>query len=282
MFTFPAYVITMKSSEEQMLIKEYIYEHGFVKISLFQGVDGKKVDLDNDILLTPYARAVIDGKLKRKNSAVLCSRGAVGCFLSHQTIWKNFLSTDSQWCAIFEDDVRFNKSFQKDFVPLWNDVRTHTDDPLMLNLGFGPLSPHTTIHQEGKRYDVLQGIFWGLHSYIINRAAARKMLTNTDIYDVQVDTHISLCKGLRILCPRRNLTSQQLRYLESSTQTKCLVCLLPANNMFYALSISIFIFLFAIGIYASSYNKDLQLTLIIGLSVLACAQYETYRNSKSF
>ena len=74
-------------------------------IEKFDGICGKNVNLET--LPEEFLR-------KSKN------KGEVGCFLSHQTIWKQVIEdmsiNDDDLILVFEDDVFFTKNFSAKFI----------------------------------------------------------------------------------------------------------------------------------------------------------------------
>ena len=51
----------------------------------------------------------IYGNLFKDNNFAF-KRGVVGCALSHYNVWKQIAESDYEYCAVFEDDCKFDKT----------------------------------------------------------------------------------------------------------------------------------------------------------------------------
>lgn len=92
------------------------------------------------------------------------SKGAVGCYLSHFSLWKKIINENIPYCLIVEDDAQ--PQDLKDF--------------LGLNLSF---HKHYDLIQLNKRtslnHNIFKNYFNGTESYIITRQGAQKLLDFT-------------------------------------------------------------------------------------------------------
>jgi len=69
------------------------------KINLFNGIDGKKIDINNLENYHPHL----------KNNYITEYRGEIGCYLSHFHLI-NDLDENNDYTVIFEDDFFINKT----------------------------------------------------------------------------------------------------------------------------------------------------------------------------
>lgn len=101
------------------------------------------------------------------------NKGAIGCYLSHYSIWKQIVSDNLEYSLILEDDANVD-----DVRAVLNSNtiqnKLNTDKPTLIQL-----NKRTT-------EDKLPWWFDGTESYAINKAAAEKLLHNTyDFSDLQ-------------------------------------------------------------------------------------------------
>jgi len=111
-----------------------IKDNGYIKnYEIFQAIDGKKLNLDNNENLI-YNNNNILLKKNMIDKIKGLKLGEVGCFISHYTVWKKVIKLNKN-CLIFEDDVRVVKDFDdkldsilqnelpKDFDLIWLGIR---------------------------------------------------------------------------------------------------------------------------------------------------------------
>ena len=85
------------------------------------------------------------------------SKGAVGCYLSHYTIWKKIIDRSYEWCLILEDDADVTQF--KNYVASNYNVNVKQDvDVVQLN--------------KRTQHGNLEEYFNGTTSYLINKALA--------------------------------------------------------------------------------------------------------------
>ena len=123
----------------------------------------------------------------RKSHEALSGMGAVGCALSHIQVWKDFLDTDKELCAVFEDDVAIF-----DVAAYMHSAHTLKGDVRLLGwLGH--------IHPVRGNYDRKQKCvipwpasrgFMGAHAYVLTRHAARCLVSTALPLEMQVDYYL--------------------------------------------------------------------------------------------
>lgn len=107
------------------------------------------------------------------------SRGAYGCYLSHQNIWKEIINKNYQNTIIFEDDAIFCKNFTQ----LFSDFITNIpDDWDQAYIGGQHLKPTTRIN----KFVVLGTNINRTHAYMVkNKDSATKIidgLSDTELW----------------------------------------------------------------------------------------------------
>jgi len=243
-------------------ILESIREAGFEDVEIFPAVNGKEIGkmtegepVSRDIqdlvkgfgginrLMSPWARYLLKRGIERKSHAQLSSWGAVGCYMSHVLTWLSMIESNEPYCAVFEDDVslidNFKEEFQKrmQFVPEDADViilgAMHNFSPIKYN----------------EYFNKIDGVFFGLHAYIITNSGAKKILNNAFPIEVQLDSNISYTGFLDNvkLYDMPGMCSQKTHV--SSIQKDCRVCNLTDSNiklLFILYFVLIFVIIFLI------------------------------------
>jgi GR25 family glycosyltransferase involved in LPS biosynthesis len=98
------YYVNLASStyRNNRFLSEAAPKH-FPQLKRFDAVIGKNVNLDKANLSLRGKHSIIQKKRLRKED--IGTKGALGCYLSHVGIWKQFLKGQSEKCLVFEDDA---------------------------------------------------------------------------------------------------------------------------------------------------------------------------------
>ena len=120
------------------------------------------------------------------------SRGKIGCFLSHRTIWRRMVSDKLQHALILEDDciiVRLSHTARriKQAIATLNKENIHWDVLL--------IGRNKKKRQDQKRIGaglVRTGPFWGMYGYIIKQNAAQILLQQEGVKNFQVPCDVLL------------------------------------------------------------------------------------------
>ena len=184
--------------------------------------------------LTPRARAVLQGHMPTLNISDLPTRGAIGCALSHITLWKKLVHSGADAMVVFEDDAELTRSPEEIEVILER-ARAHPYDVFFLGLRFPLetiLEQRTTPADDEFRW--VHSHFWETHAYVIRKPAARALLKHALPIDVQIDAYMcaqAKSQNLRYLCHNATLARQRRSIFDSSVQasiwTQCAPCRLP-------------------------------------------------------
>jgi len=187
---YKAYLITLSNPIKKI---EYLKENGIYPI-VIKGVNGKDMDIEN---------------LSNKVSKIYKNFGpksAIGCALSHVNAWKNFIeNTKDEYAIIFEDDIVLEKDFTKNLDVVLSNVPKDFD---VLYIGcFGcdenyskekfnlfkflcGLIGMTSEHKKINKYISTPTTAFALHSYIISRKGAQKLIENLD---GKINNHLDFC-----------------------------------------------------------------------------------------
>lgn len=104
------------------------------------------------------------------------SKGEVGCALSHKKVYEEFLRTNENSIAIFEDDIKFSDECTLETIEKIMDIVNHMTRPAVVVL-------QKSIYHADKVYEVTDNLsiytarnLFCMHGYIINRAGAENIL----------------------------------------------------------------------------------------------------------
>ena len=179
----------------------------------FPAIYGKIYDyseeIKNNIIKTEWDY----GKWKYNKSRMIpLDKGEIGVALSHYYLWKKIVDEDINTALILEDDaIRIHEHFEKHVK---DTMKILPDDWDILLLGFwlhkGDNKKNEVI--KNKIYKVDEFVL--LHSYIINKKGAEKLL-NRGAIDMPIDSWISAHSDT-VNIYRHNILRPNTRYPSSS------------------------------------------------------------------
>lgn len=201
------YLINMRKNKDRLEHFVKMYKKSDLKGRKFlrlEAVDGRNVDLEQ--LVTPKALNEILSSEKHgyRTKHYQLTRGAVGCYLSHISIYNLMQDSTSDIALIFEDDARFGPGILAQINAALAKVPFDWD---MFNL-----SCFCIKCDKYPEYTDVQQFFW-LHAYLIKKTAAKKILDHairTGI-DKQIDSAIGdmiQMGSLKVYCARSSIVSQ--------------------------------------------------------------------------
>lgn len=165
-----------KNIEEQLKLINYKGP-----VERINAIDARHLNIPNlsDKLIT---RKGINSALNKNNGLyTFLTKGAIGCALSHRIAWEKVIKGNDEYVLILEDDIWFDKYFNKKLENIMKIVPSY--DILYLgNSGYYN-------NLEGRYLDI-PNLVYGLFAYIINKKAAT-LLLNVFPITYQLDTEIS-------------------------------------------------------------------------------------------
>lgn len=225
-YNIPLYYIsfTRKSQLENEL--QFV---GFNNVNMFQAVRGSEFDalsLRKQNLIS--ARSFNDLMTERLQHCGIPSLGAIGCSLSHYTLWKKCIDDNLDYITIVEDDIDVGrKRLSKNDIQNISDIITQ-DKGLFISPLQEPIK--TPLYE-----------FFGAHFYIASQTACREMIQHMFPIDIQVDYYLGHLKTLGYInLDGYPIYKQQLRL--SSVQDVCIKCYLINMNPFILLLLLIIIY----------------------------------------
>ncbi|XP_037850088.1 inactive glycosyltransferase 25 family member 3 isoform X2 [Chlorocebus sabaeus] len=106
------------------------------------------------------------------------TKGEVGCFLSHYSIWEEVVARDLSQVLVFEDDVRFESNFRGRLERLMEDVEAEKLPWDLIYLGRKQVNPEKEAAVEGLPGLVVAGYSYWTLAYALSLAGARKLLAS--------------------------------------------------------------------------------------------------------
>ncbi|XP_013008994.2 inactive glycosyltransferase 25 family member 3 isoform X1 [Cavia porcellus] len=106
------------------------------------------------------------------------TKGEVGCFLSHYSIWEEMAARGLAQVLVLEDDVRFERNFRGRLEQLMEEVATQKLQWDLIYLGRKQVSPEEEVAVEGLPGLVVAGYSYWTLAYTLSLAGARKLLAS--------------------------------------------------------------------------------------------------------
>ena len=166
-----AYVINLKSSTDRKQYMEKLLApyNNFFDVHFVEAVDGRQLS-DKEL------DEIWNQKATYRNYGRYMKGGEIGVSLSNKKCYEEMIKNDDDMALIFEDDVAFREGIdlRKVLSSLENILRTQKPTVVLLS---GSYWFTKTENIPGVNYQ-LASIFeaMGAMSYLLNQAAARKML----------------------------------------------------------------------------------------------------------
>ncbi|KAM5184102.1 inactive glycosyltransferase 25 family member 3 isoform 1-T1 [Callospermophilus lateralis] len=110
------------------------------------------------------------------------TKGEVGCFLSHYSIWKEVVARGLAQVLVFEDDVRFQSNFRGRLKQLMEEVEARKLPWDLIYLGRKQVNPEEEVAVEGLPGLVVAGYSYWTLAYTLSLAGARKLLASQPLH----------------------------------------------------------------------------------------------------
>lgn len=156
---------------------------------LFKGINGQKLDHNT---IKKYTTPLY---------SIFGPKSAIGCAISHLSIWKKFLKTNKQYAIIFEDDIVFNTTnFQSKINFYLSQTPSDFDILYLGSFGSNPNNTFfnffmTLLNQKCTFTQINQYInkpstALAAHAYIISKNGANKLVK---LLNGKIHNHIDFC-----------------------------------------------------------------------------------------
>ena len=220
-FQIPVYYIAFKPNYP---LETSLKKTGFNEVNHFKAVDGRKLNLDKlieDKLITIRSyNDLIEG---REQHSGLPTLGAVGCTMSHFTLWNLCIKKDMPYIIIAEDDLWLPNITPEHIKK----IEYILSKPNSIYVG------RNIYKQEGRIT-----FFIGLQFYIVSKGAAKELVKQAYPIDVQTDAYIAHLDTVKKINLEGFDLAEQKHHTSSIQEPTCFKCNLATQ---YILKISWFI-----------------------------------------
>jgi GR25 family glycosyltransferase involved in LPS biosynthesis len=228
----------------------------FPNVKILKAIVGTDVDLTDTSKITPLVRFQINDISKNDSVFSMPSRGGIGCYLSHIECMKKCVELGKP-IVIIEEDVNFTESAKQTIAATVRNIPADCD---LLSLLYIRHPNHTAHDQNFIR---ITGSIDGTQCYIIYPSAAKKILENCFPMTTQIDLFIGIIlflhpdiKGYAVKKRLYSLMKVLTDNFSTSTQTFAVKKYLPSGNLFYYVTLSLFVLLIVISIYLYKTKKS--------------------------
>jgi GR25 family glycosyltransferase involved in LPS biosynthesis len=117
----PVYCINLDSRPQRFL--RFLEQEGIqgLTIQRVAAVDGSRLQIVKNSKISIQTQYNIINHTRRSHGEIN-TPGAIGCSLSHYSIWEKFLQTDKPYCLVLEDDASIPKGFAESIVKYSKDL----------------------------------------------------------------------------------------------------------------------------------------------------------------
>lgn len=163
-----------------------------------------------DVLIVPACIPGSDIRLEKGYDSEFRARklgydltaGELGCFQSHQNVWRNFIDSDNELCCVLEDDAVVNNNFNfavnaaTSCNDKWDICRLHCSFDYGINLTVCAAKEYSL------SYNVIPPR--GTTGYLMSRKAAKTLLEKSSLIREPVDHFVDNVRihGLTVLSLR--------------------------------------------------------------------------------
>lgn len=184
------WVINLAKNKDRYKRFRYYYDNSDlsnVELERFDAIYGKDLDVKEYMTPKAYEILLINEKNKYRTKHYEVTRGAIGCYLSHASLYQKLLE-DKQYdyYIIFEDDAAIMSRVYQRMAEAINIAPKDWDIIL-----FAPIME--VLSAQDKKFKKLQ-TFWGLCGYAINKKGAQICIDefNKKRINMQIDSKLSL------------------------------------------------------------------------------------------
>ena len=183
------------------------------KVQWIKAIDGNTLPLD--ILLK---NGTIHPTFKDPNG--LLTKAIYGCAISHQLVYRDFLShSDIETALILEDDASLTNTGLRTLLPdsdaykKFEEEKNTFDWDVIFVGGASKIMPYYGIQSYVMKPMVRYPEGFAAHSYIINKSGAEKLIKSNQSIQFAADVNIH-CSGAKIYCTPISYFSQKVGELD--------------------------------------------------------------------
>lgn len=189
------------------------------KVQWIKAIDGNTLDIDMLV-----DNGTINPIFKDPNG--LLTKAIYGCAISHQLVYRNFLSIcDAETALILEDDASLTNTGLRTLLPhsdayqKFEEEKNTFDWDVIFVGGASKIMPYYGIQSYVMKPMVRYPDGFAAHSYIINKRGAEKLIKSNQSIQFAADVNIH-CSGAKIYCTPISYFSQKVGELDRWTTTE--------------------------------------------------------------
>lgn len=216
----------LESFIEQYMMSDLRYKQ-FVR---FDAIYGNNIDVEDYVTPLAYKEITAAEKTGFRTKHYQLTRGAVGCYLSHQGVLELAANGDRNYALIFEDDVSIDRHILAKMNRMITAIPDNWD---ILLLGCWCI----VCDKYDKYYDTER--FFLLHAYVIKKPSAIKILKHlkSKRIEQQIDSELSdmISAGIcKIYCLKDAIAKQGNGF---QTNIQMPIKVVPGANPFQAVHV---------------------------------------------
>jgi len=225
----PAYCINLDKRKDRWLkFSEQPAVREMTKLKRFSAVDGSKLNIFDNELISTKTVYNITNKTRRSHTEI-DAVGAIGASISHATVWKQFLETNSEYCIVFEDDIIVPNGFKELIYNASKTLNDLKDEFHIWLIHYGVFV--NNVYKPVQDDWLTPTKFFGMGCYILSRKGAEKLLQSVYPIEMHIDAYIQtkatigdilLLINRKVYIPLRNSKS-------NIQHGKCDLCNIPDN-----------------------------------------------------
>jgi GR25 family glycosyltransferase involved in LPS biosynthesis len=197
-----------------------------LNIQRVSAVDGAAINPVKSPYISNQTKINILHKTRRAHGEI-DTIGAIGCSLSHYSVWKRFLETDAPHCLVLEDDAQIKSGLADLVIEASRDVPAFDVWLLSYKLYDKTLLPLPS--GQGHKTWKSPVNFWGTSAYIVSRAGAKRLMEDFFPIECHLDKYMCLKQllgKLRIIV-HAEFKTYTLPYGTDIQLNKCSLCNYP-------------------------------------------------------
>lgn len=246
-FNYPLYYIGF--NKEYILEKKLKYA-GFINVNHFKAINGRNFNIEKLLKDKKIStRSYLDLKYGRSQHSGIPSLGAVGCTMSHYSLWKKCIESNFPYIIIVEDDVNIpDKIDEKQLKYISNILKKEKN---------------CYISTTNKKFDDF--FHCGTHFCILSKEVCKELVKDAFPMEIQTDAYIwhkhnigdiNIEKNdyFSTLSPLTRKGDNNQNFFGSTIQDDCFKCMIPSSFkitkivpfLFFIVVLILFIYVFYI------------------------------------
>jgi GR25 family glycosyltransferase involved in LPS biosynthesis len=157
-----------------------------INVERISAIDGTAINIVNNPQISNQTKINIIHK-KRRSHGEIDTAGAIGCSLSHYSVWKKFLETDSPFCLVLEDDAKIPLGLADSILTASVNMPADFD---VWCLSYKLYDP--TLLPTDKADWKSPVNFWGTAAYIMSRKGAQNLMAGFFPIECHLDKYMCL------------------------------------------------------------------------------------------